>query len=210
MVDHGEDPDLARSLPASVARVIGNLGGARSVILVEGRSDQAAVITLAAKLGRDLAAEGVEVAAMGGATNAGFFLETLGPKGTSLPLAGICDAAETGHFLRALVRAGLGPAESRSDLEARGFFVCDPDLEGELIRAHGVEAIEQIFATQGELGAFRTFQRQPWHRTRPPEQQLRRFLGTRATRKIRYGGLLVDQLALERMPPPLVSVLKHV
>jgi hypothetical protein len=37
--------------------------------------------------------------------------------------------------------------------------------------------------------------------------QLRRFLGTRAGRKIRYGTLLVDALAPERVPNALRRVL---
>jgi hypothetical protein len=193
-----------------VAGAIKGLGDARAVILVEGRSDQAAVLALAGRQGRDLARERVEVVAMGGATNAGFFLEALGPHGASLPLAGLCDAAEVGHFLRGLARSGLEPADSQDDMEARGFFVCNPDLEGELIRAHGAASIERIFAAHGELGAFRTFQRQPWHRLRPIEQQMRRFLGTRATRKVRYGALLVEDLARDLMPRPLVAVLDHV
>lgn len=197
-------------MPAAVAKSIHRLESARAVILVEGRSDQAALMALAGKLDRDLAAEGVEVVAMGGATNAGFFLEALGSKGASLQLAGLCDAAEIGHVQRALARGGLGPARSRGELEALSFFICDPDLEGEMIRAHGVASIERIFAAQGELSAFRTFQRQPPQRTRPIEDQLRRFFGTRATRKIRYGALLVEHLDLERMPRPLVTVLQCV
>lgn len=197
-------------MPAVVAKSIHRLESARAVILVEGRSDLAALMALAAKLDRDLAVEGVEVVAMGGATNAGFFLEALGPMGASLQLAGLCDAAEIGHFQRALAWGGLGSARSRGELETRGFFVCDPDLEGEMIRAHGVASIERIFAAQGELSAFRTFQHQPPQRTRPIEDQLRRFFGTRATRKIRYGALLVEHLELERMPRPLLMVLQCV
>src|SRR5207253_2012249 len=39
----------------------------RAVVLVEGRSDEIAIRTLAARRGRDLAAEGVSVLAVGGA-----------------------------------------------------------------------------------------------------------------------------------------------
>jgi len=39
---------------------------------------------------------------------------------------------------------------------------------------------------------------------------LRRFLGTRAGRKVRYGTLLVDALDLDRVPPALDAVLAQV
>ena len=41
----------------------------RAVVLVEGVSDQAALEALARRRGRDLAAEGIEIVSMGGATN---------------------------------------------------------------------------------------------------------------------------------------------
>lgn len=202
-------PDGPEGLwPRSVTRQLGNLSWARSAILVEGPSDQAAMSTLAARLGRDLAREGAAVVAMGGATNIGFYLEGLGPRGRKLALSGLCDAAELGHFLRAADRAGLGRASTPADLEKLGFFVCEPDLEAEMIRSLGVEAVEAIIAAQGELGAFRIFQHQPAQRHRPPEAQLRRFLGTRATRKIRYGALLAQRLDLHRIPSPLLGVLR--
>jgi hypothetical protein len=49
---------------------------------------------------------------------------------------------------------------------------------------------------QGELGSFRTFQRQPAWQGRATKEQLRRFMGSGAGRKIRYARLLVDALHL--------------
>ena len=69
-------------------------------------------------------------------------------------------------------------------MEALGFYVCDVDLEDELIRALGTAAVEAIVDAQGELGTFRTFQHQPAQRGRPAEAQLRRFMGTASGRKI--------------------------
>lgn len=181
-----------------------------SVVLVEGLSDQAAIEALAARRGRDLAAEGVAVVPMGGASAIGRFLQRLGPHGQDLRLAGLCDAGEEDDFRRGLARAGLGPDLTRADMESRGFFVCVADLEDELIRALGVEAVEHVVTTQGERGAFATFRKQPAQRGRPVEHQLRRFMGTRSGRKIRYGRLLVDALDLERVPRPLDAVLAHV
>jgi hypothetical protein len=192
------------------------------VVLVEGLSDRYAVETLAERRGRALAAEGVVVIPMGGASNVARFLERFGPRGLDLQVAGLYDEAEVGYFRRGLERAGLLPRfeesrsalarsqQSRDELEALGFYVCVTDLEDELIRVLGVGAVLQIVEAEGELGAFRTLQRQPAHQDRRPEEQLHRFLGTRSGRKIRYGRLLVEALDLDRVPRSLDRVLTHV
>jgi hypothetical protein len=58
--------------------------------------------------------------------------------------------------------------------------------------------------------SFRRFQDQPAQRGRDLHAQLRRFLGTRAGRKVRYGALLVDALELDRVPQALDRALAHV
>jgi hypothetical protein len=183
---------------------------ARAVVLVEGLSDRAAVETLAARRGRDLDAEGVAVVAIGGAQSIGRFLRHYGPQGLDVRLAGLCDAAEEGEFRRALERAGLDAGSTREELERLGFYVCVADLEDELIRALGAPAVEQVVEAQGELGSFRTLQKQAAWRGRPTEAQLRRFMGSGGRRKIRYARLLVEALALAEMPRPLDRVLTHV
>src|SRR4051794_8311094 len=110
-----------------------------TVVLVEGASDQNALEALAERRGHDLAAAGVSVAAMGGATNIRSFVERFGPHGRGARLAGLCDAGEVGDFRRALEGAGLGRNLDRAGMEALGFFVCDADLEDELIRALGAD-----------------------------------------------------------------------
>ena len=177
---------------------------------MEGQSDQGAVEALAHRRGRDLDAEGVAVIAIGGASRILHFLTRYGPQGDDLRLAGLCDAAEEAGFRRGLERAGLGSSLTREGMERLGFFVCEDDLEDELIRALGTSRVEQLIDQQGELAIFRTFQRQPAQRARPVDRQLRRFLGTLAGRKIRYAPLLVDALDLDRVPSPLDGVLAHV
>jgi hypothetical protein len=178
----------------------------RAVVLVEGLSDRAAVEALARRRGRDLDAEGVAVVAMGGAQAIGRFLDSIGPRGLDVGLAGLCDAPEEDDFRRGLERAGLGSNFTRGDMEELGFYVCDADLEDELIRALGVAAVEKIAEAQGELGSFRTFQKQPAQQERSHEQQLRRWMGNR---KIRYAPLLVDALDPAAVPQPLDLVLAH-
>jgi hypothetical protein len=177
-----------------------------AVVVVEGKSDRAALERLAQRRGRDLAAEGVAVVPLGGAHALGRFLRTFG----EARLAGLCDAGEERDVARALERAGLGANLTRRDMETLGFYFCDPDLEDELIRSLGPERVEEIIAMQGELHAFRVMQQQPAQRQRTLQQQLRRFMGTRSGRKLRYAPLLVDALDLANVPRPLDAVLAHV
>jgi hypothetical protein len=182
----------------------------RAVVLVEGISDQRALEALAERRGRDLEAEGVSIVPMGGAQAIGGFLERFGPQGLDVRLAGLCDAAEESHFKRGLERAGLGSDLTRADMEGLGFFVCVADLEDELIRALGAAEVERVLDAQGELGPFRTLQKQPAWRGRSTEEQLRRFIGTHSGRKFRAAALFAQALDLSRVPRPLDGVLAHV
>jgi hypothetical protein len=171
---------------------------AAAVVLVEGTSDQVALEALARRRGRDLAREGVLVLAIGGAKNIRSFLEQFGPRGLDVHVAALCDAREEDDYRRSLAEAGV---------PAGGLHVCVDDLEDELIRALGVEKVERIIEAEGEMRAFRTFQRQAAQQGKRPEEQLRRFMGTKGGRKIRYGTLLVDALDLARVPAPLDGAL---
>jgi hypothetical protein len=182
----------------------------RAVVLVEGLSDQAALAALAERRGRDLDAESISVLPIGGAQAVGRFLTAFGPAGLDVQLAGLCDAGEERDFRRGLERAGFPQGLTRVQMEALGFYVCDADLEDELIRALGTRAVEQLVESEGELGPFRTFQRQPAQRGRPLAAQLHRFIGTRSGRKIRYGRLLVEALDPAKVPRPLDLVLASV
>jgi hypothetical protein len=180
--------------------VDGIASAASAVVLVEGSSDEAAVRTLAERRDLDLARLGVDVVAIGGATNIRHHLEPA--IAHRLRVTGLCDAGEAPSYRRALERVGLG-----TDLAAAGFFVCTADLEDELIRALGTTMVTEVLAAEGDLESFRRFQRQPAQRERPLDQQLRRFMGTRSGRKIWYGHVLVEALDLDRVPPPLDAVL---
>ena len=179
----------------------------RAIVLVEGVSDQVALETIAGRRGRDLAAVGVGVVAMGGARNIGRYLERYGPGGLGLELAGLCDADEEGEIRLGLERAGLRVGHGRAGLEAAGFYVCVADLEDELIRCLGAATVEGVIAAQGELRSFRTLQRQPAQRDRSLTQQLHRFLGSGGGRKLRYARLLADALDPLAVPRPLDRVL---
>lgn len=201
----GRDAGLAAAAADALAGV-----DARTVVLVEGISDRVALQAMAARRGRDLAAEGVGIVPMGGARSIGRYLDLFGPGGLDRTLAGLCDVGEEGDVRRGLERAGLGSNLGRAEMASLGFFVCVVDLEDELLRRLGAAAVEQVVKGQGELGPFRTFQRQPAQRERGIHQQLHRFMGTGSGRKIRYARLLVDALDLANVPEPLDRLLAHV
>ncbi|MEU1075534.1 MULTISPECIES: TOPRIM nucleotidyl transferase/hydrolase domain-containing protein [unclassified Streptomyces] len=190
--------DWAAGGPGEPAKELASRLGVRTAVLLEGPSDLAAVETLAARRGRDLSAEGVCVIAMGGAMSVGRFAALLGPPGLGLRLTGLCDEREQRYYDRALDRA---------QAPRQGFFVCRTDLEDELVRALGVPRVEEIVRAEGDLPAWQTFTRQPAQQDRSPQRRMRRFLGTKKGRKIRYGHLLVEALGQEQVPAPLDGLL---
>jgi len=184
--------------------------GPQAVVLVEGESDRVALLTLATRRGRDLAAEGVEVVAMGGITNTRAFATRYGPMGLGLPLAGLYDAPDEGKVLHGLAAAGLDAPSEPGGLASAGFFGCSEDLEDELIRTLGVPAVEAVIATAGEWPSLRLLAGMPAQRGWTREAVLRRFLGVRSGRKARYAALLVEALPADRAPEPLESLLRFV
>ncbi len=156
------------------------------MVFVEGTSDEVAVRALAARLGRDLEAEGVSVVPIGGAQAIRRVLASL-PDGVRA--VGLCDEGEAQAFARAL---------------GSDFFVCVRDLEDELVRAVGVDRVMKVIEERGELSSFRTYQKQVAHRDRPLERQVHGFMHNR---KIEYARLLVEALDLARVPAPLRGLL---
>jgi hypothetical protein len=180
----------------------------RRVVVVEGTSDRLALEALARRRSFDAAAAGVAVVEMHGITNVSRDMTALVARG--IDVAGLCDAGEVRYVRQALERCGV-VVDDRSvgALERHGFFVCDVDLEDELIRALGESAAERFVESQGELETFRRFQRQPAQRERSLAAQLHRFVGTRSGRKHRYAPAMVDALDLARVPAPLDRLLDH-
>jgi hypothetical protein len=160
-----------------------------AVILVEGITDRIAVKAVAAKLGRDLAAEGVTVVPIGGAQA----IRRAAAEHEGEPVVGLCDAAEERWFRRV-----LGAAT----------YVCVEDMEDELIRSLGPAGVEEVIAAQGELETFRNFQNQLAWRGRPVELQLHRWLRSAHRRNKRYPPLLIAALEPDEIPAPLTGVLE--
>jgi hypothetical protein len=194
----------------ATARALVLVAAAEAVVLVEGISDQIAIDTLAARRGRDLSAERIAVLPTGGAHAMKNYLRQLGPSGAGLRVAGLCDVGEESIVRRGLASSGVGSPTTRREMERLGFYVCDEDLEDELIRAIGATQVEALIDSQGDFGSFRSLQRQPEWRGQPASAQLRRFLGSGATRKLRYARLLTGALDLDRLPHALEALLTWV
>ncbi|MEV6425558.1 TOPRIM nucleotidyl transferase/hydrolase domain-containing protein [Streptomyces sp. NPDC051662] len=182
----GPAHELAARLPVRVA------------VLLEGPSDVAAVNALAESRGRNLAAEGVCVLPIGGAMSIGRYARLLGSPGLDLRLTGLCDEAERPFYARGFAQVSAAQ---------QGFFVCAADLEDELIRTLGVTRLEELIRAEGDLRALQTFLRQPAQQGRAPQQQFRRFLGTKKGRKIHYSRVLVEALGPDHVPAPLDGLL---
>ena len=154
-----------------------------TLIIVEGESDRVAVEIIGARLGLPLP----EVRSVGGS------------KGARRAVA-----ASPGERV-----IGLVDRPERRDFErfVDAVFSCEPDLEGELVRALGVASVLSLIDGEGELESFRRLQQQPAQRTRTLEQQLSRFFGGRAGNKLRYARLMAQALPLDRVPPPIAALL---
>ncbi len=190
----------------ATARALTKAADANAVMLVEGVSDQMAVETIAARRGQDFGAQHVVVVPIGGAHAFTRYLKQFGPAGAGLRLTGLCDVGEENAVRRGLAGAGIGSPVGRADMERLGFYVCVEDLEDELIRAVGTARVAELIDSQGDLGSFRSLQRQPEWRGQPAGAQLRRFLGSGAGRKLRYARLLAGEVGLDRLPHPLEAV----
>ena len=187
---------------------LARVAGARTVVLVEGVSDQIAVETLAAaarpgpgRRGRGGAAHGRRPRRSAATCGAS------APTGPAHGSPGSATRARRTSSGAGWPRPGFAQPGSRADLERLGFFTCVEDLEDELIRAAGPALVTELFAAHGDLRAFRTIQRQPAWRGRREAAQLRRFLGAGAQRKSRYARLLTEAIDLDQVPRPLTGLL---
>ncbi len=161
-----------------------------AVVLVEGITDRIAVEAVATKLGRDLAAERVDIVPIGGAQA----IRRAAAEQAGERVVGLCDAPEERWFRRVLGAA---------------MYVCVENLEDELIRALGAAAVEAVVAAEGDLETFRNFQNQPAWRGRAPESQLLRWMHN-GDRHHRYPPLLIAALKPHEIPRPLRGVLDAV
>jgi hypothetical protein len=194
LVDLGTGVGAESEHPASV------------VVLVEGASDRAALEVLARR--RHLEA-GIEIRAMGGATNVRRHLGELLSDAVPRHVFGLTDEAEAPFFVRALSTAGV-PITSVDDLAAHGFHTCRRDLEDELIRALGTDRVRAVLDDLALGQTFDRFCRQQAWQGRPTHEQLHRFAGTVSGRKSVFARGLAAAVGDDEVPEPLRHLLDDV
>jgi hypothetical protein len=166
-----------------------------TVVLLEGRSDVAAVAAVAGTWG--LPAGSTQLIDMGGVTGIRRQLSALRAWPEPVRVLGMCDAGEVSVVVRALGVSG------EADLAEQGFTVCRADLEEELIRALGPERVLDVLDRLGLSVRLAVLQNQPAWRGRPLTEQLHRFAGTTAGRKELLAGALAAELSADEVPAPL-------
>jgi hypothetical protein len=182
----------------------------RTIVLVEGVTDELALTLAAARSGRDLNAEGVSVVPINGAHAIGRFLRRMAAEEPEARLAGLYDAGEEEVIRAALEVAGYGPNLDRKRLEEIGFFACVADLEDELIRAAGDSLLASLIELEGDEQPWHTFRNQRAWNGRPVDQQFRRFIRSVSERNSRYIRAIVETIDPSQLPRPLGLLLDYV
>lgn len=176
------------------------------VVLLEGRSDVAAVRAAAASAGVDL--DGVRLVDLGGITNVRSHLTVLARGPRADQVLGMCDAGETRFVVSALQATGRWIRDS-SDLPSAGFFVCVADLEDELLRALGARRVLAVLDRMGLRDKLGALAQQPAWQARPLHDQLHRFAGVASGRKELLAAELARELSADELPEPLRLLLER-
>ncbi len=179
------------------------------LVLLEGPSDVAALEAVLARRVPAVPGAAYRLVDMGGVTNAARHLRHAARTWPGRPVVGMCDAGEAGVVVRALQDQGR-PARSAADLPDQGFFLCDRDLEDELIRALGVEECLDLLEGMALGHRFRAFGRQRAWVDRPVQERLHRFAGIASGRKVRLAEAMAARLAPGRVPPPMAALVARV
>jgi len=182
----------------------------RTIVLVEGVTDELALALAARRSGRDLEAEGVSIVPMNGVHAISWHLQRLAVEEPRANLAGLYDEGEEEVVRAALERAGYGPSLDRSGLERVGFFACSADLEDELVRAAGPTVLSRLIELEGDARAWRTFRKQHAWQGHPVDHQFRRFIRSVSARNSRYVRAILETIDPSRLPRPLRLLLDHI
>jgi OLD-like protein len=202
--------DLPHTTDRHASGARGQYSAMRTIVLVEGVTDELALILAARRSGRDLTAEGVSVVPINGAHAIGRFLRRLAAEDPEARLAGLYDEGEEHVIQAALQRSGYGPQLDRARLEELGFFACVSDLEEELIRAAGESTLSRLIQLEGDAQPWHTFRKQRAWSGRPVDQQFRRFIRSASERNSRYIRAIVETIEPSRLPRPLRLLLDYV
>jgi putative ATP-dependent endonuclease of OLD family len=115
---------------------------ARHVLMVEGAADRVFIESCARAQGINLDRLGITILELDGADKFGHVNKLLGKSGFALSLIGLVDKKESGSWINGM---GLKP----KDVNLRGIFVCDADLEDEYSRGMGAASVARSFVSEG-------------------------------------------------------------
>ena len=170
---------------------------ARILVVVEGPSDRLAFLEVCSTCGVDIDGRGVVVLGLDGASWIGLAMDVYGPSGLSVPMYGLVDADHESEWMRVISSTGP-PVTTRADLESRGFFVCDPDLEPILVDELGETTVEDVIDADGALSQLQRFSQQPSYSGLSRREQLIAFV---KKEKPRWAPLLAAQLPAAGQTP---------
>lgn len=179
---------------------------ARTVLLVEGPSDYLAVREAARVLGVDLDANGAAIVSLQGAGLLETYLRLLGPSGLDLELAGLCDLDAETDWQAKLASAGF-QINDRATMNSAGFYVCDADLEAELVAAHGDQSVLNIIHQDGEGPRFTALANDPRYQGLTQTQLLEVFA---RKNKVRRSPRFMGALSPQAIPQPVRDLLNRV
>ncbi len=158
------------------------------MVLVEGRSDRAALAVPVGRRGLDRA---VDVREMGGATNVRRHLHDAVTDAGTRRVLGLCDEAEADFFRRALTAEGAR-AGTAQQMEAFGFHTCVRDMATATVSG----SFAVVYLVWNTIGNLRT-----------QDEQVECFRN--AARHLEPGGRFVVEVgvpALRRLPPGQTAV----
>lgn len=115
---------------------------ATSVVAVEGPSERLLVTAAARVQGLSLHRSGIHVFDLGGADKFVNAYAAFGPPGFGVRIFGLVDEDHRESWAKVL---GVAPL----DLEAKGYRVCTPDLEGEIVNELGATRVIELLVAGG-------------------------------------------------------------
>jgi predicted ATP-dependent endonuclease of OLD family len=176
---------------------------AKALIVVEGFSDLLALRTLTKLRGKDLDASGVSLLSLDGSGTFKHYLQLFGPEGLGVELRGLCDQDAERDWIEKLSAAGIGVAD-RASLEENGFFVCDPDLEAEMLSALEPTEITRVINEDGAEATFSSFASHPANSGLTEHEIQVAFF---KNEKVRWAPLFAAAMSPTALPQPIERLL---
>jgi ABC-type cobalamin/Fe3+-siderophores transport system ATPase subunit len=200
----GLSDEQARALRRYSTSLTAEAYFAETVVLVEGFSDFLAIRALATTLGVNLDGAGVTLLSLEGADLVVHYLRLFGPSGLDLNLHGLCDLDHEEAWRGRLEQVGI-PAPDLPAMNAAGFYVCDPDLEAELLGALDEQQIEALIAEEGAEAHFASFSQKDLNAGLSTSELQLHYV---KSQKIRWAPLVAAAIEATRVPTPIRELIE--